>query len=361
MISIECIIIFLACCKQCRDTINKKIIDSKVVDDDDHSEWSQSAESVCSVPDSTDTEPATKKQRLALDTLLGECNKSPVKKTMCKTWSEAHSRTKSDYTKKGTICLQSICNILAPGQEVQLMTSIVESANFRNTCGIAQNENICDSEMLQSLADIYSHAETPRLKRKVLSMMAPHFDLGKIKDLIPSVSYYKYYEAKKFAATSGPCLGLDKEDEKHRRKTISDQLLDHFVGYLMSSQVTIDCPYGTKKYDIQGQSTRVPLIIMKHHHSQVVRQYKAYCAEINIECCSERTYMRILEDIGPNVRKSMRGLDNFLADGLNAIDVLKKYALVLFPVNYETIVKLLDRAKQYLKCDYKVCMHYQNV
>jgi hypothetical protein len=306
------------------------------------------------VPDSTDSEPVHKKQRAALDTFLGVHDESPVKKTMCRIWAESHQKTRSYYIEKGSKGFHSLCSTLAPGQEQELMASIIQSANFRNACGINKDDKIPDSDLLKCLADVYGTADTPRMKMKILSLMAPYFEFYIIEDIIPGISRFKYNEAKKYASLSVPCAGLTEKKVVSHRRSIDDKLLDHFIGYLLSSQVTIDCPYGTKTYTVEtGELITVPLIIMKHHYAQTVRQYMSYCSEIGLECCSERTYMRILEDIGPRVRKSMQGLDNYLADGITGFETLKKYASSLFR-GEDGVLRSLDRAKNYLKCDYKV-------
>ncbi|CAG2243920.1 unnamed protein product [Mytilus edulis] len=69
--------------------------------------------------------------------------------------------------------------------------------------------------------------------------------------------------------------------------------------------------------------------------------------------------MRLLEAIEPNVRKSMKGLDNFAADGSQAFDNLKSVVMTLGKGGKgqewaEKISKQLMEGKQYLKLHYKL-------
>lgn len=69
--------------------------------------------------------------------------------------------------------------------------------------------------------------------------------------------------------------------------------------------------------------------------------------------------MRILSAVEPNIRKCMRGLDNYAADGSKAFDDLQKTIDRLRETGKEKdwcdrIKRSLVEAKQYLKLEYKV-------
>lgn len=69
--------------------------------------------------------------------------------------------------------------------------------------------------------------------------------------------------------------------------------------------------------------------------------------------------MRVLEAIEPTFRKSMRGLDNYAADGAKGIDELKKTVTFLGRklkgANWkEKMMKSLSDGKQNLKLQYMV-------
>ncbi|VDI29911.1 Hypothetical predicted protein [Mytilus galloprovincialis] len=100
-------------------------------------------------------------------------------------------------------------------------------------------------------------------------------------------------------------------------------------------------------------------IILNSVRTRVVQQYFSFCEEDNFEKKgSLSSYMRILHAIGPNVRKSMKGLDNYAADGAKAIESLQKIAALFGRLDkgkewQDNIYKLLTSSKQYLKLEYK--------
>lgn len=90
-----------------------------------------------------------------------------------------------------------------------------------------------------------------------------------------------------------------------------------------------------------------------------------FCEEVEFRnVLSERSYMRILEAVEPGIRKSMRGLDNFAADGSQAFDDLKNVVRVLGQLGKghewsEKMAGMLNEGKQYLKVQYKVLLTFQ--
>lgn len=129
----------------------------------------------------------------------------------------------------------------------------------------------------------------------------------------------------------------------------------------MSPSVMTDSPFLETKLKLSnGELYQVPQIILNSVRSRVVEQYQTFCRESGIsDVASDRSYMRILQAIEPNIRKSMKGLDNYAADGAKGIDDLKKIVNVLGKQlkgkEWEDGILLqLSNCKQYLKLDYKM-------
>ncbi|CAC5407948.1 unnamed protein product [Mytilus coruscus] len=110
---------------------------------------------------------------------------------------------------------------------------------------------------------------------------------------------------------------------------------------------------------MEKSSVFLKLSLTAFIRTRVVQQYFSYCEEDTFEKKgSLSSYMRILHAIGPNVRKSMKGLDNYAADGAKAIESLQKIADLFGRLNkgkewQDNICKLLTSSKQYLKLEYK--------
>lgn len=70
---------------------------------------------------------------------------------------------------------------------------------------------------------------------------------------------------------------------------------------------------------------QVPQIILNSVRTRIVEQYPGYYEESGFQgAASNRSYLRVLEALVPTVGKSMKGLDNYAADGARGIDEVKK-------------------------------------
>ena len=94
--------------------------------------------------------------------------------------------------------------------------------------------------------------------------------------------------------------------------------------------------------------------------SRVVEQYFAFCKEREFEPLGKRTLLRILSNSCPaSERKSLQGLDYYVADGGKAFDNLLSVIeeLELYGLSKEEsseIKQALREGKTYLKSEYKV-------
>lgn len=142
----------------------------------------------------------------------------------------------------------------------------------------------------------------------------------------------------------------------------------------MSPAIMTDAPYGIKNLKLScGEKIEVPKIILNNVRSRVVDQYLQYCSEGGFsEKASHRSYMRILESVDPNIRKCMKGLDNYAADGAQGFEDCQTVLDVLFSRGIlfsrgmdkewvEEKRKSLTIAKQYFKLEYKVVLGYESL
>lgn len=91
----------------------------------------------------------------------------------------------------------------------------------------------------------------------------------------------------------------------------------------------------------------------------IVRQYNAYCEEIQFKPLSRSTLLRILDKCSASVRQSLQGLDYISCIGSQSFDDLLNIVEVLGDqVKGMTWAKeqkeRLKLAKRYLKTDFKV-------
>ena len=145
------------------------------------------------------------------------------------------------------------------------------------------------------------------------------------------------------------------------REKLNKEQISHFIDFIMTPAIMTDAPFGNMQLKLSsGHKIDVPKIILNSVRSRVVDQYQQYCKENNfVQSASERSYMRILQAVEPSIRKSMKGLDNFAADGASAFEDLQKIAESLGFLGKgkewaKEIRTALSAGKQYLKLEYKV-------
>ena len=103
----------------------------------------------------------------------------------------------------------------------------------------------------------------------------------------------------------------------------------------------------------------MPNVVRTVTRSTMVTQYLEFCRGDGFDPLSRATLFRILEIREASQRKSLQGLDNTVTDGSVAFMTMDEICerLVHFGVDMkwsELINKRLQKAKQYLKTDYKV-------
>ena len=303
---------------------------------------SQCSDWVCSQDEDEETA-----KRNCLDGFLNICGISPVKKRLSCPWESASSRTKSDYIKKTEKIFQEVLCVLAPGQEDKLKEAYFENQNG----GFNIDLNI--------VANAYTNACDWGTQRQILSLIAPNYQLQTLQTVIPNLTKYRYTAARKHSTTLGS--GMPVICAPYSREGITSEQVSHFLDFVLSPVVMTDIPYGENKLKLSsGEILEVPKIIINSVRSRVVELYQQYCVETEYSgSASSRSCMRMLKAVEPSVRKSMKGLDNYAAEGAKAIDDLKHAAETLGLLgkgaDWVTGVKQsLSAGKQYLKLEYKV-------
>ena len=292
------------------------------------------------------------KKRQALDTFL-DCSKvNPTVHILQKKWSDLGEKSKNHYIAKASDILQAGLSVITPGQECEVTEAFFRKLHIKYALDMA---NYASNDVLEILMTVHAEADTWQMKRAILSIVAPHFSPEEIQRCSKHVTKYLYTEAKRHAIAYGAGKNPTYDDAGANR--IDNASLEHFIQYLFSPSISLDCPFGEKTLKLSsGDTFKVPAIIMRTIRTDVVRLYITYCKQNEYKCHSMRTYMRILEAIGPRIRKQMRGLDNYAADGTQAFDDLESNICEIFDENdVDEIKRKLKLYKHYLKIDYKVC------
>ncbi len=143
--------------------------------------------------------------------------------------------------------------------------------------------------------------------------------------------------------------------------------VDHFVDFINRPYYHQDVAFGTRTLKLDsGESVSMPNVVRTVTRSTRVAQYLKYCKDEHFnKPLSRSTLFRILEVREASQRKSLQGLDNTAAEGMTAFQTLRSITNQLGEVGCSKtwsldITKRLDKAKQYLRTDYKVSCQGEN-
>ncbi|XP_052097185.1 uncharacterized protein LOC127732151 [Mytilus californianus] len=145
--------------------------------------------------------------------------------------------------------------------------------------------------------------------------------------------------------------------EKKSRNRVDNEKLEHFIDYILSSNIVKDLPYGTKTMKLSsGEIVEVPNLIRSLAPSSLISQYIQYCETEDIEPLGTSTLYKILNDCFASVRKCIEGLDYYVAEGgrsfLDLENIIEK--LEITDERKKEMISCLLSGKSYLKSDFKV-------
>ncbi|CAC5391746.1 unnamed protein product [Mytilus coruscus] len=139
--------------------------------------------------------------------------------------------------------------------------------------------------------------------------------------MIPDLTKYRFYAAKQHSDEVG--CGLPVSREKLTRNKIDIAELEHFIDFIISSDVVKDLPFGMKTMKLtSGEIVNVPNLIRSLAPSSLVNQYIKFCDSENVGHLGRSTMYKILNDCAASVRKCVEGLDYYVAEGGKAFQDL---------------------------------------
>ena len=278
-------------------------------------------------------------------------------------WNTAHERTKRRYLRKAEQCISAMLDVLAPENSQELWTELCDRhAVSRERQVVVEGRSEKETELLSAFAESYLNAQHWSTRRQILSLMADKLSLKEIREFIPTVTSYRYNIARRHRLLHGRAAPLPSQEK--RRMRIEPAKLEHFVSFITSPHVIQDVPFGEKVLKLStGEIIKTPNVIRTMIPERIVQQYQQYCCETNFKPMSKRTLLRVLAVCFSSVRKSLQGLDNFSAQGVEAFDDLEKLVDKLVDCGKtqqwtREIKQQLRMSKQYLKGDYKVGTFY---
>ena len=96
------------------------------------------------------------------------------------------------------------------------------------------------------------------------------------------MSAWKFNKAKHHTNDVG--CGMPVALDKKCRNRVDNEKLEHFIDYILSSNIIKDLPYGTKTMKLSsGEVVEVPNLIRSLAPSSLITQYTQYCEAEDIK------------------------------------------------------------------------------
>ena len=216
--------------------------------------------------------------------------------------------------------------------------------------------------ILTVISEAYNNADSSIGRRTILSIVAKQVDYNFLSSFIPGLTRCRYTAARLYA------LNHEEYGKGMIKATPSPRInvryysaqVEHFIDFVLSPHVSIDLPFGEKTLRLSSSGTElyVPDIIRSINSTRIIQQYYEYCHQM---CCDfsplgSSSLYKILDCCKASTRKALQGLNNFVADGVAAFEGLKSMIENLLIDAHEKtrLTTELQRAKQYLKSDFKL-------
>ena len=117
---------------------------------------------------------------------------------------------------------------------------------------------------------------------------------------------------------------LKRPPQPSSKIRVNPTQLDHFSSYIPSPHLMQDPPFGPKTLKFSsGQLVKVPNVIQTTIPQRIARQHTQYCTETGSKAFSKLMTLHVLNECKASTRKSLQGLDYFVAEGVPALNELE--------------------------------------
>jgi hypothetical protein len=222
------------------------------------------------------------------------------------------------------------------------------------------------NELLKNNLEIivaFKEAQTYKLKRLILSLIADKYSKATLMQMFnisekivrSAINHKKKHGAGMFGSTDP--IFRDKLDSVR---------VEIFLDFLCSDNYLQDVASGTRNLKINNNfSINMPNVVRLASHSQIIHDYHEMCKKNNIIPISKSVCYKILKHCSVSYSKSLAGLDNMYADGLDSFDKLEEIINLMKiknPLNkqLDNLLISLKSSKNYLKFDFKSNMSFSS-
>jgi hypothetical protein len=213
--------------------------------------------------------------------------------------------------------------------------------------------------VLKNIADGFNSATSTGVKRQILSLVAGEVPLFNLQEYIPNLSSHYITQAKKHKIIWGS--GALAKKFKLRRRKFSDLKLEAFIGFITSSSVVSDLPFGEVEVKkTTGEVVKLPNMMRMMDPASIIMQYELYLEEtgnLQLLGLSHSTYRRILKVCKAEKRHSAQGIDYFTKEALDGWDALVKIIkdfMKEMPDIQKIWLRMAMETKTYFRSNYKL-------
>jgi len=202
----------------------------------------------------------------------------------------------------------------------------------------------------------FNFAPNNRLRTQILSIIVSSGFSHSIIQSVLGVTDYQIRIAKKQANTVGP--GGIFEKKTITRERIKPQVLGYFLEFLEGEDLLHDVAYGTRILKTVVGKILIPDVVRQTSNSNLIQMYHDHCKEKGMEFLSTTTCFKVLNKCSASFRKSLKGLDSFKVEGIEAFDKLEEILDSLESVKIdrersEYLKNLIESSRNYLKFKFR--------
>ena len=233
---------------------------------------------------------------------------------------------------------------IAPGQADDFIDQVLQNND--------SNDDNDEKELPDNIKKaLKMYKQSDSIGKLVIISMLNHSQLSK--QFIMKVFYCSKYRvdlARKFHASSEG-LVIPKKNHLNRSRLDLNKC-EHFLDFIFNSGLLQDVAYGVTniKYDSDDEQ-KIAHCILTTKYSHAIAFYHDSCKDSQYTPLSDSSLWKILHAIKPSQRKSLAGLDDTTAAGMNGFATLQKIAK---QYNEKSIDASLEQSKRYMKTCYQV-------
>lgn len=274
--------------------------------------------------------------------------------------SEAAERTKREHLRKVRQGIVAVVETIAPGQEDETWAELTRSGilDAQFNAGKKGRMQIEMDHSIHALAAAYRQSEARVTKMQILSIIVDICPQRKVQDLLPEITKYQLFQAKKHLISYGRGQPLPAIPKYRVSVTLSK--IDHFIGFISSPHFVQDVAHGTRTLKLSsGETISMPNVVRNMVAARIIKQYVSYCKEITFNHLSERELYWILKYCPTQQKKALQRLDNISADGLCGVEKLESVIRKLGERGKSSewvtgVINILMAFKSYLKDSYRL-------